>query len=104
MNFKTRIKSLREKENFSPSEIATALNISIQAYYKYESGKSEPSIENLIKLANILNVTLDYLVGRDFANDVGYLTTEQHEFVKTFLQLDDLNQAKVVGYVMALMR
>ena len=78
------------------------MSINPVTYNNWERGQREPDIENLIKLADYYNVTLDYLVGREFSNDVGYLTAEQREFVLTFLKLDPNKQAKAVGYVLGL--
>ena len=75
------------------------LNLSLTGYSYYEQNKREPSIETLIKLADYYDVSLDYLVGRQYANEVGYLTKEQKEFIKLFLKLDEFDQAKVAGYV-----
>ena len=93
------LKKLRLSNKKTQQEMAKYLNIKQSSYQSYESGDSEPSIERLIKLADYYNVTLDYLVGRPFSNDVGYLTDDQREFVKLFLQLKELDQAKVYGIV-----
>ena len=93
------LKKLRLSNKKTQLEMAKYLNIKQSSYQRYESGDSEPNITNLIKLADYYNVTLDYLVGRPFSNDVGYLTDDQREFVKLFLQLKELDQAKVYGIV-----
>lgn len=93
------LKKLRLSNKKTQLEMAKYLNIKQSSYQSYESGDSEPNITNLIKLADYYNVTLDYLVGRPFSNDVGYLTDDQREFVKLFLQLKELDQAKVYGIV-----
>ena len=51
--------------NRKQSEIAEMLNISNQAYQKYEYGTAEPTFDNLSKLADFYNVSTDYLLGRD---------------------------------------
>ena len=79
------------------------LNISNPAYYNYENGKAEPSIDTLIKLADLFGVSLDYLCGRQFSNEVGFLTKEQREFVKAYLQLNEYDQAFVYGQVAGLL-
>ena len=98
-NYKNKLVQLRQKAGLSQKQVASVLNIAQSSYNNYEQGVCEPSIERLIKLADYYNVTLDYLVGRPFSNDVGYLTDDQREFVKLFLQLKELDQAKVYGIV-----
>ena len=90
---------LRKTNNKTQAEVAKSINIPTNTYRNYETGMAEPNITNLIKLADYYNVTLDYLVGRPYSNDVGYLTDDQREFVKLFLQLKELDQAKVYGIV-----
>ena len=64
MEFKIRLKELRQKSPLTQKEISEKLGISVSAYQYYEAGKNEPNIEKLIILADTFNVTLDYLTGR----------------------------------------
>ncbi len=63
MEFKERLKELRIERNLSQLEIANILNMSKMAISHWEKGHSEPCIEQLKILANLFNVTIDYLVG-----------------------------------------
>lgn len=63
-SFGERLKILRNKKNISPSQIAEYLGLTERAYRNYETNKSTPAFHALIKLADYLNVSLDYLVGR----------------------------------------
>ena len=47
-------------------ELADIAGIKIRAYQLYEQGKTEPGIDVLIKFADVFEVSLDELVGRDF--------------------------------------
>lgn len=98
-----KLKELRLSLGKSGEEMSKILNISNPAYYKYENGKAEPSIENLIKLADLFGVSLDYLCGRQFSNEVGFLTKEQREFVKAYLALNEYDQAYIYGQVAGLL-
>ncbi len=59
-----RLKELRSRENWTQEEIANMLNISRNAYTLYETGKNKPTIDTLIKLADIYKTSIDYIVGR----------------------------------------
>ncbi len=59
-----RLKELREEKEFTQEELGKFLNVSRQTISGYESGAIEPSIANLVKIANIFNVSLDYLLCR----------------------------------------
>lgn len=58
-----RIKDLREDKDIKQVEIAKKLNISQTNYSKYELGKINIPIETLIKIAIILDTSIDYLLG-----------------------------------------
>lgn len=62
--FTERLKELRKKKGLKQQEIAELLGVKRNTYSDWENGKTEPSFENLIKLADLLEVTLDYLFGR----------------------------------------
>ncbi|WMJ79518.1 helix-turn-helix transcriptional regulator [Clostridium sp. MB40-C1] len=62
--FSDRLKELREEKKLTQEELGKFLNVSRQAISGYEAGSIEPSINNLIKLADVFNVSLDYLLGR----------------------------------------
>ena len=95
----TNMKDLRIQNKLSQTEIAQKIGTSQSNYGKMENGEIEANIEKLIKLADYYDVSLDYLVGRQYANEVGYLTPDQKEFIKLFLKLDEFKQSKVAGYV-----
>lgn len=63
MGFSDRLKELRKQARLTQVEIAEKLGISQPAYASWERGTKKPTQENLIKIAQILNVTVDYLVG-----------------------------------------
>ncbi len=60
-----RLKSLREKKNMKQSELGKLLNVKESAISKYESEKVPLTADTLIKLSNIFNVSIDYLLGRE---------------------------------------
>ena len=59
-----RIRDLREDSDKKQIEVAKYLNIDQSTYSDYENGKINVPIEQLIKLADFYDVSLDYLVGR----------------------------------------
>ncbi|KAF1306594.1 helix-turn-helix domain-containing protein [Streptococcus sanguinis] len=63
MGFSERLKESRKKARLTQVEIAEKLGISQPAYASWERGAKKPTQENLVKLAQVLNVTIDYLVG-----------------------------------------
>ena len=60
----TVLKKLRKEKKLTQTELASKLDISQKSYSNWESGKAEPTLDNIIKLANILDTTTDELLGR----------------------------------------
>lgn len=59
-----RLKELRRAKGISQLKLALDLNTSQNTISRYENGEREPGINELIKLADYFNVSIDYLVGR----------------------------------------
>ncbi len=63
--FHQRLRDERMKLGLLQREMADLAGIKLRAYQLYEQGKTEPKIDTLIKFADVLDVSIDYLVGRD---------------------------------------
>lgn len=64
-NFKMEnLKEIREKKNITQTKLSVELEVSQELISHYETGKSKPNIETLIKLADYFNCSTDYLIGR----------------------------------------
>ena len=59
-----RLKELRKKKGVSQLKLATDLNTTQNTISRYETGEREPGINELIKIADYFNVSVDYLIGR----------------------------------------
>lgn len=68
MDFSERLKNLRKQANFTQVEVAEKLGVSQPAYASWERGVKKPTQENLVKIAQVLNVSVDYLVGNSDEN------------------------------------
>lgn len=62
--FCKRLIEQRKMNNLTQREVAQKLGIAQPSYIRYENGKAEPTIENLIKLADLFDVSIDFLCGR----------------------------------------
>lgn len=63
MAFAERLKELRKQAHLTQVELAKRLGIGQSSYADWERDKKKPTQENLVKIAQILNVSIDYLVG-----------------------------------------
>lgn len=62
--FSERLKELKTMKQATQKDIASAIGLSLRAYQYYETDTKEPTLRNLIALADYFDVSLDYLVGR----------------------------------------
>ena len=62
--FQERLIEQRKLNKTTQREVADYLQIAQPSYIRYENGSSEPSLENLVKLADFFDVSIDYLLGR----------------------------------------
>ncbi len=63
--FKSRLNETRKKKGYTAQQMADNLGILIRSYRKYESGDVMPPLDTLVKIADILDVSTDYLLCRD---------------------------------------
>lgn len=61
--FPTKLKEARKSCNMTQDEIAKELGIARGNIANYETGRREPDLETLAKLANYYNVSTDWLLG-----------------------------------------
>ena len=64
MDYRERMRALREDRDLTQSQIAAIINKSQQGYNHIETGRAELKIEDLIKLCDFYNVSADYFIGR----------------------------------------
>ena len=65
-----RLKQCRKEKGFTQREVAIYCDITEKAYQNYELMTREPRLEILVKLADLFDVSLDYLVGRSSSKKI----------------------------------
>lgn len=63
--FNKRLRQMRMKRNFTQQKLADTLGVALRSYQCYETGTRTPNYDLLILIADTLDVSLDYLLGRD---------------------------------------
>lgn len=58
-----RIKEIRKSKNLSQAELANILGVSSSTIGMYEQDRRKPDKNMLLKLAQVLDVSVDYLIG-----------------------------------------
>ena len=93
-----RIKELRETNGLTQSELARKLSVTRSTVNAWELGINKPCIDKLSDIADLFQVTTDFLIGRTYEQiiDVSYLDHDGIEVARRLLQyMQDLqNQSK----------
>ena len=63
MDYRARIRNIREDRDLTQADIGKVLNKSQQGYNHIEAGRAELKIDDLIKLCQYYNLSADYLIG-----------------------------------------
>ncbi len=64
------IRNFRKSNNLSQDELADKLNVTRQSISLWETGQTQPTIENIIALAKIFNISTDMLLNAESAESV----------------------------------
>lgn len=94
MNFKDRLREEIEFNGLLGKEIAAKVGISYSTFLSYIDARSVlPNVETAVKIAEILNVTVEYLVKGDKFES---LNREDRMILSHFRSLDSENQIKLI--------
>lgn len=63
MDYRTRLKNIREDHDLTQAEIGKLLNKSQQGYNHIEAGRAELKIDDLVTLCRFYNLSADYIIG-----------------------------------------
>lgn len=63
MNYRERLRAVREDRDLTQAEIGKLLDKSQQGYNHIEAGRAELKIEDLAKLCRYYNISADYIIG-----------------------------------------
>ena len=102
MEFKDRLKALRKEKGLTQSRLGELLNYGYTAIANYESGRNQPSISDLKKIAAVFDVSMDYLL---CVNDIRrpYMaedeSSELHEFLQHFFLLNENSREELLDYM-----
>lgn len=96
--FPERLRAAREMRGLSQGGLATRSGLQASAISHFETGSRKPSFDNLRRLADALEVTTDYLLGRvtepnasasadQLYRDFGKLTSDDRDIAEGFIKL-----------------
>ena len=99
----SRIVKLRDINDITQVKLSQSIRVTKATMSKYENNISIPNAEVIGKIADILNTTTDYLVGRTYnfapldKNDKWFmLSDEEKQYVLNFQRLTDTNKIRII--------
>lgn len=90
-----RLAEIRKEYGYKQTDLAEMLNVSQQVISNIERGVTAPDIEQLKKIADIYNISLDQLVGRDFFDDDA--DEFERKIISYIKQMDDEGKELSLG-------
>jgi transcriptional regulator with XRE-family HTH domain len=96
-NFAQRLKELRTARNLTQTRLAELLAISPRVYSRWETSDVTPHFDTIVRLADILGVTLDELAGRkDVRSEAAIKNPELNRLCRKVDHLSDEDQKALV--------
>ena len=94
------LKLLRQKKNITQVRLSIAAEVSQETISAYESGKALPSAETLIKMAEFLYTSIDYLLDRtdNYLPYSSYKSSKGDRLLYEFNKLNDQDKEEVLWY------
>ena len=89
MTLGDRIRRLRQEKGWSQTQLSRKLNVHQKQISGYERDIHAPSIDFLIKIAELFNVSLDYLAFDD-RGDMNRVQISDRELIQTIKEIDNL--------------
>lgn len=92
------LQKLRKQKGLSQKQVSKILNITQQTYSRYERGITQADYNMLCKIADLFNVSIDYLLGRE--SDPLFVSSvyQKSDIQKIYDALSDPNKAQLIGF------
>ena len=99
------LKTIVKIQNKSLTSLAVDLGISQEAISQYISGKIRPKLETIIKMAEILNTSTDYLLDlTENPTPSNFdLNEEEYILIKNYRALENIEKAKANTYIQTIL-
>lgn len=89
----------RKKNGWSQEELADMLGVSRQSVSKWESAQSIPDLQKILKMAEVFNVSTDYLLKEDMEPDTNATPASYSENTDTFTPLRRVSMEEASEYI-----
>jgi transcriptional regulator with XRE-family HTH domain len=100
--FGSRLKALRKQKNWAQKELAAQVDVRFQQLNKYESGLNIPPAEMLVKLADALGVSVDFLLTGNLVEDSPLASSRLFRRFQVLEAMDGDDQETVIKVIDAM--
>lgn len=101
--FTTTIRELRKNADYTQADVSRMLNIQRQTYCNYENAFRTPPIEIIIALADLYQVSVDFLVrgteSQNFSESDTQLGSSEKKLLGEFAELSAPSQKEILEYI-----
>lgn len=105
MRFHENLKTMRTEKGLTQGELAQAIDVKSYTIGDLERQRSTPDLSTLIKLADVFECSVDYLLGRE--NDLGLIEVKEnnlisaydHKLLQNFKPLSKAQKKLVLDYI-----
>jgi transcriptional regulator with XRE-family HTH domain len=101
-NIGVRLKDLRKQKRWSQKELAAKVDIRFQQLNKYASGLNTPPAEMLVKLADTLGTTVDYLLTGNLVEDNPLGNTRLFQRIRAVEHFEPEDQEAIIKLIDAM--
>jgi transcriptional regulator with XRE-family HTH domain len=92
-----RLQEFREKRKLTQTRLAELIGVSPRVYNRWENGEATPHWDSVVKIADLLDVSLDELAGRRESSDEVVIHNHKlHELYKKVNDLPDTDQQALI--------
>ena len=95
-----RFRKLRLERNYTHEQLAALLDVKIRQIARYEAGQNDPGAAVLARMADVLGVTADYLLGRTddptLPTQSGDLTPKEREVIAALRRGEPFEAIKII--------
>ncbi len=94
-----KIKSRRKELGITQETIANKLEVNPSHISNIECGRANPSLTAIIKIANILQCSVDYFISHEYTFCANEQTTKQDYIIESLSHCDELTKDKILKII-----
>lgn len=99
MRIGSRLAELRKQNHYTQKELAQKLNVSQQIISNVERGQTEPDIDFLRDMADLYNISLDQLIGRNFLEIEKDSDSIERQIMSVIKKMDNTGKELSLGLI-----